>query len=55
LEQKNDVVEGVSRPRTQLEGPRASFVISFSRINSCTKKKKLMTQWLKRHEKNLNK
>jgi hypothetical protein len=35
---KNDVVEGVFKPRTQFEGPRASFVISSSRINSYTQK-----------------
>ncbi len=35
---KKNVVEGVFRPRTQFEGPRASFVISSSRINSCTQK-----------------
>ncbi len=53
---KNDVVEGVSRPRTQFEGPRASFVIPFSRINSCTKEKVIKDTMAKKGmKKNYNK
>jgi hypothetical protein len=41
LEKKNNVVEGLFRPRTQFEGPRASFAILSLGINSYQKKIKM--------------